>query len=611
VSTKPIWSAICAILILFMASGSTTSASPAPGGAADLNALEATVVASVVSYQGYLTDAGGVPISGSRDLVFQLWDDAGAGSQVGADIVHNNVPVTDGLFTVHLAVPADSFDGQALWLRISADGQWLAPRQALRPVPYALGLRPGAVIKGNGADPFRSLTVLNEGAGTALRVQGAGVGMEVAGMTGIRAEGDGNTGKGVVGTAPGVGGTGVEGQATFGHGVVGSGEIGVHGTGTTGAGVWGEGNTGVMGIGKGNNGRGVRGSGDGTGAIGVDGQADLGTGVKGTGTVGVQGVSGIGIGVSARGATGLDADGTNYGISAEGAEGVHATSSLKTGGVAIRGIGSGTGVRGEGMVGVSGDGETGVQGTGGRVGVLGRGTAPTSHGVTATGSGPRTDGAALYAENLNQTFGMAAYMVNSSSYHTVHLQNTYPGGGGPVLYLQNQGDVNGSGGGDFITAVGEAGSGDLQFRVTSGGHVWADEGFDHPAADYADMVPAEPGVAPGDVLVIGPDGTLLRSSAPYQTSVAGVHSTTPGIVGGVTAGGAPDGTVPLAIAGIVPVKVSAENGPIRPGDLLVTSGTPGHAMRAGADPPQGTVIGKALGRMDRGTGVIKILATLQ
>ena len=38
--------------------------------------------------------------------------------------------------------------------------------------------------------------------------------------------------------------------------------------------------------------------------------------------------------------------------------------------------------------------------------------------------------------------------------------------------------------------------------------------------------------------------------------------------------------VPLAVIGIVPCKVTAEAGPIVAGDLLVTSSTPGHAMKA-------------------------------
>jgi hypothetical protein len=59
------------------------------------------------------------------------------------------------------------------------------------------------------------------------------------------------------------------------------------------------------------------------------------------------------------------------------------------------------------------------------------------------------------------------------------------------------------------------------------------------------------------------------------------------------------------------VKASAENGAIVPGDLLVTAARAGHAMRAGEAPPQGSVIGKALGALERGTGVIRMLASLQ
>ena len=71
--------------------------------------------------------------------------------------------------------------------------------------------------------------------------------------------------------------------------------------------------------------------------------------------------------------------------------------------------------------------------------------------------------------------------------------------------------------------------------------------------------------------------------------------------------------VPIAVVGIVPCKISLENGPVRPGDLLVTSSTPGHAM-VDNDPPVGTVVGKSLEAFDGSkgrTGVIKILVTLQ
>jgi hypothetical protein len=57
-------------------------------------------------------------------------------------------------------------------------------------------------------------------------------------------------------------------------------------------------------------------------------------------------------------------------------------------------------------------------------------------------------------------------------------------------------------------------------------------------------------------------------------------------------------------------KVDASYGSIRPGDLLTTSATPGHAMLA-YEPQPGTIVGKALEPLDTGTGVIKVLVTLR
>jgi len=70
--------------------------------------------------------------------------------------------------------------------------------------------------------------------------------------------------------------------------------------------------------------------------------------------------------------------------------------------------------------------------------------------------------------------------------------------------------------------------------------------------------------------------------------------------------------VPMGVVGVIPTKVSGENGPIQRGDLLVTSSTPGHAMRAGDQAAVGTTIGKALETFDgRGTGVIKVLVSIR
>jgi hypothetical protein len=119
---------------------------------------------------------------------------------------------------------------------------------------------------------------------------------------------------------------------------------------------------------------------------------------------------------------------------------------------------------------------------------------------------------------------------------------------------------------------------------------------------------------PGDVLVIDPrsEGKFLRSAEPYSTNVMGIYSTKPGLTGRRQLSAKSPDEVPMAMMGIVPTKVSAENGPIRPGDLLVTSSMPGFAMKA-TDRRRmvGALIGKSLGRLDTGVGVIEVGVTLQ
>ncbi|MDF1553740.1 MAG: hypothetical protein P1P84_11790 [Deferrisomatales bacterium] len=58
------------------------------------------------------------------------------------------------------------------------------------------------------------------------------------------------------------------------------------------------------------------------------------------------------------------------------------------------------------------------------------------------------------------------------------------------------------------------------------------------------------------------------------------------------------------------MKVDAGNGRIEVGDLLVSSGNPGHAMKSD-HPGVGTVIGKALEALDEGVGPVRVVVTLQ
>ncbi len=128
-------------------------------------------------------------------------------------------------------------------------------------------------------------------------------------------------------------------------------------------------------------------------------------------------------------------------------------------------------------------------------------------------------------------------------------------------------------------------------------------------ADLADLLPAVTGLSPGDVLIINENGLLAQSQKAYQTSVVGVYSTQPGFVG--SQGDTHSNLVPLALAGIVPVNVTNENGNIQPGDLLVAASLSGHAMRAGEIMPSGSVIGKALQAFNGETGTIQMLVMLR
>jgi hypothetical protein len=138
-------------------------------------------------------------------------------------------------------------------------------------------------------------------------------------------------------------------------------------------------------------------------------------------------------------------------------------------------------------------------------------------------------------------------------------------------------------------------------------------------SDFAEALPARGGKAkyePGDVLVLSSAlaGAVEKSARPFDTRVVGIYSTRPGVIGAEKGGTSridPD-DLPVAIVGIVPTKVSAEQGSIRVGDLLTTSSTPGYAMRCkDRQKCVGAIVGKALEPLKEGKGVIKVLVMLR
>jgi hypothetical protein len=127
---------------------------------------------------------------------------------------------------------------------------------------------------------------------------------------------------------------------------------------------------------------------------------------------------------------------------------------------------------------------------------------------------------------------------------------------------------------------------------------------------------ADEEVAQGAVLVIDEEnpGHLKLSDRPYDTHVAGVLSGANGIHPGIQMQqqGLLEGGKNVALTGRVYVQADASNGPIRPGDLLTTSATPGHAMKVSDHTKgQGAILGKAMTGLKAGKGMVLVLVSLQ
>jgi hypothetical protein len=169
--------------------------------------------------------------------------------------------------------------------------------------------------------------------------------------------------------------------------------------------------------------------------------------------------------------------------------------------------------------------------------------------------------------------------------------------------------------------------GSLKFTSGSGASVTYADGTVQSTAwngttlggDYAeaiDVLGDRAGYGPGDVIVIdsASPGRFEKSSKAYSKLVAGVYSTKPGLVGRRLTFERVNkaAEVPMAMLGIVPTKVTTENGPIEPGDLLVSASKPGYAMK-GTDSTRltGAVLGKALAPLRVGDGVIEVMISIQ
>jgi hypothetical protein len=261
-------------------------------------------------------------------------------------------------------------------------------------------------------------------------------------------------------------------------------------------------------------------------------------------------------------------------------------------------------------------------------------------GATNSGTvrGIRTQGFLSGAGTLSYAYGVIAEGgISGSATGTVTkaygaVLSVFQGSGsvgtGYGLYVNDVQAANGyaiyaAGANDAVYVAGNVGIGtatpSYKLHVVGNAHVQGTlTGTDIEATyqDLAEWVPATSDLEPGTVVVLNPAASneVTPSSNAYDTTVAGVVSMKPGISLGIRG----EGKEQIATTGRVRVRVDATAGPIRVGDLLVTSGVSGTAMKS--EPMDingrkfhqpGTIIGKALEPLGGGRGEILVLLSMQ
>jgi hypothetical protein len=252
--------------------------------------------------------------------------------------------------------------------------------------------------------------------------------------------------------------------------------------------------------------------------------------------------------------------------------------------------------------------------TGTAIGIFGETEAPGSYAILGAQRATTDSGAGVngYTESTTGGAGVIGEAkATSGGAAGVYASTLSPDGIVALLRAQAGGNI-------IIGQFGTSSTVANVFRVDSTGKGFFDGGTQTGGADFAESVAIAKESAqhePGDLLIVDTTGKrqLRLSAEPYSTLVAGIYSTKPGVLATPhKMDESSAGEIPLAIVGIVPCKVSAENGAIQSGDLLVTSSTPGYAMK-GTDRTRmlGAVVGKALEPLKEGKNIIQVLVTLQ
>jgi hypothetical protein len=326
---------------------------------------------------------------------------------------------------------------------------------------------------------------------------------------------------------------------------------------------------------------------------------------KGVGVEGIAGVDGTVLGASLKGIAGVFLGGVGVaGAAGSGGIGVLGQATLGNGvlGRTTGGLGSGVfgdSPQGSGVKGQSKDG-IGTIGKSGDTGLLF--DQPTGVGVWGTSK----DGVGVQGESRENSGVLG---VSAAGFGLSGVSQTSTGVKGDSTSADGVFGVS-------ATGIGVHGKGG-KLAALFEGDVEVTGDIHMPNADCAedfDIAPYEV-AEPGAVMVLSnSEGTLSVSHQPYDRRVAGVVSGAgnykPAIV--LDKRHTQNERRPIALLGKVYCKVDAGYGQVEVGDLLTTSATPGHAMKAtDSSKAFGAVIGKALRPLKEGQALIPVLISMQ
>jgi len=558
---------------------------------------------TAISYQGRLND-GGLPATRLYDFTFKVFDVEAGGAALAGTVVLAAVPVTNGLFTVTLDFGASVFTGPARWLEIAvrtngsaatAAYSLLSPRQALTPSPYAIF----ATTSGTASNVVNGSVVKS--------LNGLKDNVTLAAGPNVTITPSGNT---LTIASAGAGGSGIW-SVSNNNAYYNAGKVGI-GTASPLA------SLDVLGNWNGEQGAlnlfGDRPSVRFTGDAGSANQSWLMHLGGGPGDLlfyrrGVAGLwfpaltlaaanGNVGIGTTAPDSK-LTVFTPSIGSIRVGIE--HTDGTVRLGTYAVPGLGGFLGTLSADPLSFFYNGD------------FGNPNMTIGDGFVSMASGPGF----VTVGTPNAESGITINRDNSRADvrfdgRTLKLV-AGPVGGPPASTRGIAISTNGNVGigtttpsrtlevfGDFLAR-------DVSCRVLEirGG------------ADLAEpFAMSHSGVEPGSVVVIDADypGKLCRSSRAYDNKVAGIVSGANGIRPGIrmVQEDKLEAGVNVALSGRVYVQADAAFGAIKPGDLLTTSETPGHAMRA-ADHAraQGAILGKAMSELKAGKGMVLVLVTLQ